>query len=62
VVHVVTSTVLATTYLVVNVANTPLQLNLTATVASGLTAGQTCVLAGQQGSAAVGVIQASADF
>lgn len=47
--HVVTATALATTYLVVNTGNTPTAINLTATVASGLTAGQACILTGAGG-------------
>jgi hypothetical protein len=47
--HVVTATALSTPYLAVNTANTPTAINLTATVASGLTAGQACVLTGAGG-------------
>lgn len=47
--HVVTATVLASTFLVVNTGNTPTAINLTATVASGLTAGQACILTGAGG-------------
>lgn len=47
--HVVTATALATTYLVTLGANTPNGASMTATVASGLTAGQTCVLTSANG-------------
>lgn len=47
--HVVTATALGTPYLAVNTANTTTAINLTATVASGLTAGQACILTGAGG-------------
>lgn len=47
--HVVTATALASTYLVLLGANTPNGGALTGTVASGLTAGQTCVLTSANG-------------
>lgn len=47
--HVVTATALASTFLVVNTGNTQQAINLTATVASGLTAGQACILTGAGG-------------
>ena len=58
--HVVTNTALATTYLVATAGGSTVnELNLTATVASGLTAGQTCTLTGATGG---GVITASAEL
>ncbi len=57
--HVATATALATTYLVVDGANTPTGGSLTATVASGLTAGQTCVLTSAAGGSILGF---SADY
>jgi hypothetical protein len=57
--HVATATALATTYLVVLGANTPQGGSLTATVASGLTTGQTCVLTSANGGSIIGW---SADF
>jgi hypothetical protein len=47
--HVVTATVLSTPYLAANTGQTPTAVNLTATVASGLTAGQACILTGAGG-------------
>jgi len=58
--HVVTNTALATPFLAATTGgHTANVLNLTATVASGLTAGQTCTLTGAGGG---GIIAASADF
>ena len=57
--HVATATALATTYLVVLGANTPNAGSLTATVASGLTTGQTCTLTSAAGGS---IIAWSADF
>lgn len=47
--HVATATALASTFLVVLGANSPSSGSLTATVASGLTAGQTCTLTSANG-------------
>lgn len=47
--HVATATALASTFLVVLGANSPNSGSLTATVASGLTAGQTCTLTSANG-------------
>jgi hypothetical protein len=57
--HVATATALATTYLVVLGANTPNAGSLTGTVASGLTAGQTCALTSANGGS---ILAWSADF
>lgn len=58
--HVVTNTALATPFLAATTGgSTPTELNLTATVASGLTAGQTCTLTGATGGS---ILQASADL
>lgn len=48
--HVVTNTVLSTPFIAATTGgSTPTELNVTATVASGLTAGQTCTLTGAAG-------------
>jgi len=52
--HVATATALATPFLAVLGANTVDQINMTATVASGLTVGQTCVLTGAGGGSILG--------
>lgn len=52
--HVATATALSTPYLAVLGANTPNGASLTATVASGLTTGQTCVLTGAAGGSILG--------
>lgn len=52
--HVATATALATTYLVLLGANTTTGGSITATVASGLTAGQTCVLTSANGGSVIG--------
>lgn len=57
--HVVTATALATTFLVTLTANTVNEANITATVASGLTAGQTCVLTSANGGS---ILTWSADY
>jgi hypothetical protein len=59
--HVVTATALATTYLVTQASagNTINSAGMTATVASGLTVGQTCVLTSANGTS---VLTWSADF
>ncbi len=57
--HIVTATALSTPYLAVLGANTPTGGSLTATVASGLTTGQTCALTGAGGGSIIGF---SADY
>lgn len=58
--HVVTNTALATPFLAATTGgSTTSELNLTATVASGLTAGQTCTLTGAAGGS---ILQASAEL
>jgi len=52
--HAATATALATPFLAVLGANTVSQLNMTATVASGLTVGQACVLNGAAGGSIMG--------
>ncbi len=57
--HVVTATALSTPYLATLGANTPNGASMTATVASGLTAGQACVLTGAAGGS---ILSWTADF
>lgn len=52
--HIATATALSTPYLAVLGANTPNGGSLTATVASGLTTGQTCVLTSANGGSILG--------